>query len=310
MSESYKYLYGPVPSRRLGLSLGVDVMPYKVCTLDCVYCQIGRTTNVTLERKAYIPAETVLKELERKVAEGLEADFITMAGSGEPTLNSELGVLIDGTKAMTDIPVTVLTNGTLLYRADVRAECAKADVVLPSLDAGDEVTFQKVNRPHKDISIERLVDGISTFRREFTGQIWLEVFVAAPFNTDSEQIGKIGKYIERIQPDKVHLNTAVRPTADQNIERLDISTMKEIARQLGPKCEIISDFSKNHEDQAVKAGKQDVLAMLKRRPCSLDDISSGLGIHRNEALKYITELQNQGAIRSEQRYGKIVFMTH
>ncbi len=310
MADTYKHLYGPVPSRRLGLSLGVDIMPHKVCTLDCVYCQIGRTTNVTIDRKAYLPAGPILKELERKIAAGLEADFITMAGSGEPTLNSDLGVLIDGTKAMTDIPVTVLTNGTLLYRPDVRADCAKADVVLPSLDAGDEVTFQKMNRPHKDINIEMLVDGISTFRKEFDGQLWLEVFVVAPLNTDSEQVVKIGKYIERIQPDKIHLNTAVRPTAEPNIERLDISTLEAISAKLGPTCEIICDFSQIKESKAVNAGTQDVLAMLKRRPCSVEDISSGLGIHVNEVLKYITSLQNKGIIRCEQRNGHAVFMAN
>ncbi|GAG36098.1 unnamed protein product, partial [marine sediment metagenome] len=171
------------------------------------------------------------------MAEGLEADFITIAGSGEPTLNLRLGELIDGIKKITNIPVAVLTNGTLLYKKDVRADCAKADVVMPSLDAGNEQTFQKVNRPHKDISIENLISGLCAFRDEFVGRIWLEVFFVEGLNTDAEQIIKIRDAIERIRPDKVQLNTAVRPTADADIKRLDTKKLQAIAARLGPKCE-------------------------------------------------------------------------
>ena len=176
MSEEQKYLYGPVPSRRLGLSLGVDIVPFKVCTLDCIYCQLGRTSEKTMERKDYVDVEAVLAELRAKLVEGLEADFITISGSGEPTLNAGLGQLIEGIKKITNIPVAVLTNGTLLTNQSVRADCARADVVMPSLDAGDDQTFRKVNRPHKDISIENLIAGLCAFRNEFAGQMWLEVF--------------------------------------------------------------------------------------------------------------------------------------
>ncbi|MHC4423584.1 MAG: radical SAM protein, partial [Planctomycetota bacterium] len=191
MAEEKKYVFGPVPSRRLGRSLGVDIVPFKVCTLDCVYCQLGSTINKTIERKEYIPIEPVLAELKDRLDGGLQADFITVSGSGEPTLNSRLGELIDGIKKITDIPVAILTNGTLLYRGDVRADCAKADVVVPSLDAGDEETFRKINHPCSDISIEKLVSGLCAFRKEFAGQIWLEVFLAEDLNTNAEQITKL-----------------------------------------------------------------------------------------------------------------------
>ena len=141
MNKERKYLYGPVPSRRLGRSLGVDIVPAKVCTLDCIYCQVGRTTNTTIERKEYLPAKLIIDELSYALSQGLEADYITLAGSGEPTLNSQLGKIIDEIKKITDIPVAIVTNGTLLYMQDVRDDCAKADVVLPSLDAGDEKLF-------------------------------------------------------------------------------------------------------------------------------------------------------------------------
>jgi wyosine [tRNA(Phe)-imidazoG37] synthetase (radical SAM superfamily) len=320
VADKKKYLYGPVPSRRLGLSCGIDIVPLKVCTLNCIYCQLGKTPRTTIERKAYIPIESVLAELKEALVEGLKADYVTLAGSGEPTLNSRLGELIDGIKMLTNIPVAVLTNGTLLYREDVRADCAKADVVMPSLDAGDEQTFQKINRPNSIISIEKLISGLCTFRKEFSGQIWLEVFFIEGFNTGSEHITKIKKAIEIINPDKVHLNTAVRPTAVPNIRRLNAEKLQEIANQLGPKCEVVADFfqiqsykqnSSKSEDSSeseslISRTAESLLSMLKRRPCSLDDICAGLGINQNEAQKYISYFQYSGLIQSEE-IGGIVF---
>jgi wyosine [tRNA(Phe)-imidazoG37] synthetase (radical SAM superfamily) len=307
MAGEKKYFYGPVPSRRLGRSYGVDIVPFKVCTLDCVYCQLGKTTDRTIERKDYGPIEPVLAELRETLTEGLEADFITIAGSGEPTLNLRLGELIDGIKKITDIPVALLTNGTLLYKEDVRAECAKADVVMPSLDAGDEQTFQRINQPHNDISIENLISGLCAFREEFAGRIWLEVFFVEGLNTDAEQIAKIRDAIELIRPDKVQLNTAVRPTADADIKRPDAEKLQAIAARLGTKCEVVADFSLSHHDRGLENKAEDVLSILKRRPCSLNDICSGLGIGRNEALKYVTGLEHKGIIHSEKKDGRIFF---
>jgi wyosine [tRNA(Phe)-imidazoG37] synthetase (radical SAM superfamily) len=315
VAEEKKYLYGPVPSRRLGRSLGIDIVPFKLCTLDCVYCQLGRTTEKTLQRKDYVPIEAVLAELKDKLAEGLEADFISISGSGEPTLNSRLGELIEGIKKITDIPVAILTNGTLLYRQDVRADCAKADVVLPSLDAGDEQTFQKINRPHSGLSIEKLISGLCAFRKQFTGRIWLEIFLIEGFNTDNEQIAKIKDAIDRIRPDKVQLNTAVRPTAESGIKSLNTEKLRAIAEKLGEKCEVIADFSppplcfakRSSGGGNISSKAEDVLSMLKRRPCSLSDISSALGISRNEVLKYITYFQQQGVIDSQRKDGVTFF---
>jgi wyosine [tRNA(Phe)-imidazoG37] synthetase (radical SAM superfamily) len=307
VAEEKRYLYGPVPSRRLGRSYGVDVVPFKVCTLDCIYCQLGKTSRKTTERREYVPVEAVLAELKERLAQGVKADFITIGGSGEPTLNSQLGEIIEGIKKITDIPVAILTNGTLLCRQDVRADCAKADVVLPSLDAGDEQTFQKVNRPHKDISIENLVSGLCAFRDEFAGRIWLEIFLVEGLNTDTEQIAKIKAAIGQIRPDKVQLNTAVRPTAEPDVKRLNAEKLQAIAAELGEKCEVVADFSPDHRGKHIESRAEDVLSVLKRRPCSLNDISSSLGIARNEASKYITHLQQQGLIDSEEKDGAIFF---
>ncbi len=307
MAEEKKYLYGPVPSRRLGRSLGIDIVPFKLCTLDCVYCQLGKTTEKTLERGDYVPVESVLSELKDRLAAGLEADFLTVGGSGEPTLHSRLGALIDGIKKITDIPVAILTNGTLFYMPDVRADCAKADVVLPSLDAGDEQTYRKINRPHPELTIEKLISGLCAFREEFAGQIWLEVFLIEGFNTDNEQIAKIREAIDRIHPDKVQLNTAVRPTAEPGIKALAAEKLQTIAGQLGENCEVIADFSPAHHGRNIEGKADDVLSMLKRRPCSLSDVCSALGLSRDEALKYITHFQQQGVVDSRKKGGVIFF---
>jgi wyosine [tRNA(Phe)-imidazoG37] synthetase (radical SAM superfamily) len=315
-----KYLYGPVPSRRLGHSLGVDIVPFKVCTLDCVYCQLSKTTEITIQRKDFVPVGEVLVELKDELARGVEADFITISGSGEPTLHSRLGEIVDGVKNITDIPVAILTNGTLLYRQQVRADCRRADVVLPSLDAGDEQTFRKINRPHSGLNIEKLIDGLSAFREEFSGQIWLEVFLIEGFNTDTAQIDKIKDAIKRIRPDKIQLNTAVRPAAEPHVKKVDPAKLHAIARQFGRKCQVVADIAPSRYSNSIKDPNvavlqegpakryaESLLSMLKRRPCSLDDICTGLGIHRSEALKYINHLQQQGLIDCEHSQGTVFF---
>lgn len=321
VTEKKKFLYGPVPSRRLGLSYGIDIVPFKICTLDCVYCQLGSVAETTTERKDYVPINSVLAELEEALSENVDADFITIAGSGEPTLHTHLGRLIEGIKELTNITVAVLTNGTLFTRPDVRADCAKADVVMPSLDAGDERTFQEINRPNRDINIKNVVFGLSQFREEFAGQIWLEVFFVNSINTGDEQIACIKKAIERIRPDKIHLNTAVRPTAESDIQRLDSDHLQHIAERLGYNCEVIADFSRKRVEAGSSKDSKEILtphnmqsstssallSMLKRRPCSLIDICAGLDIKPNEALKHISDLQGSGFIQTERKEGNVFF---
>ena len=245
----------------------------------------------------------------QKLDAGLKADYITLGGSGEPTLNSRLGDLIDGIRRLTDIPVAVLTNGTLFYRQDVRAECAKADVVAPSLDAGDAATFEAVNRPNPDITIEKLVSGLEQFRREFAGQIWLEVFLIAGVNTDAEQIERIKGLIERIRPDKVHLNTAVRPPAEPDVRAVPREVLDRIARQIGGACEVIGEapagLSERHETHA----EADVISVLKRRPCTIEDICTGLGMTRNEVVKHVARLQ-RGGDRPFRAAGRCYLFSH
>ena len=294
------YTYGPVPSRRLGLSLGVDIVPAKICTLDCVYCQVGRTTQKSIVRQDFLDINAVLSELEGRLKAGVKADTITIGGSGEPTLNSRLGELIDGIRRLTDIRVAILTNGTLLYREDVRAECAKADVVIPTLDAADEAVFKAVHRPTAGITIEKLVSGIEQFRQEFQGEIWLEVFLVAGVNTDTEQIEKLKGLIRRIRPEKVHLNTAVRPPAEPDVQAVPAETLDAIARQIGGHCEVIG-VPPGGNERHERRGEADVVSVLKRRPCSVEDICTGLAMDRQEVLKHLTHLRDAGAVTSERR---------
>jgi len=313
-----KYLYGPVPSRRLGLSYGVDIVPFKVCTLDCVYCQLGRTVEKTVKRMDFAPVEEILAELTEALAEGPKADFITIGGSGEPTLHCRLGELIDGIKGITDIPAALLTNGTLFDRKDVRDDCANLDVVLPSLDAGDEQTFRRIDRPEPTISLENVISGLCALREEFAGQIWIEVFLVPSINAASRQIARIKEAIDRIRPDKVQLNTAVRPTADPNVVKLSAEKLQDIALRLGPLCEVIADFSIIPDGQVTGADKlgvhfdtaekvQTVLSMLKRRPCSLDDITTALSVSRRQARKYVAQLQGAGLVEAERKGGRVFF---
>jgi len=296
-----EHVLGPVPSRRLGRSLGVDFVPCKVCTLDCVYCQVGRTTQKTLARQMFAPVDTILAEVREKLKRGPRPNHITLAGSGEPTLHLGLDEIVDGIKGISAVPVAVLTNGTLLTDPAVRRACAAADVVLPSLDAGDEDTFQAVNRPAPGLSLSRLAQGLATFRDEYHGEMWLEVFLIRGVNSSGEQLRKIRKLVERIRPDRVQLNTAVRPTAEEGVAALTEAEMAKLCRMLGPNAEVIADFSGARGQPAFVARKEEVLAMIRRRPVTLDDIAVGLGVHRNEAAKYVEDLLTGKAIVKERR---------
>ncbi|MCK4602435.1 MAG: radical SAM protein [Phycisphaerae bacterium] len=282
------YIFGPVPSRRLGRSLGVDLVPFKTCSYDCIYCQLGRTTCKTTERKEYVPLEDVIKELQAKLS--TRPDYITLSGSGEPTLYSRTGELIDHIKAMTDVPVAVLTNGSLLWDQAVRGQLMNADLVIPSLDAGDEAMFRAVNRPHEDISFETMLEGLIDFRSEFRGQYWLEIFLLAGHNAITAEVEKLADCVSLIKPDRVQLNTATRPPAEDYATAVQRSRLNELAVMFNPPAEVIADFRTVHQQLEFAAGREGVLELLRRRPCSIEDIADGLGMHRNEVVKYVEEL--------------------
>ena len=299
-----EHVFGPVPSRRLGRSLGVDLVPLKVCTFDCVYCQVGRTTRKTVSRDTFVPPKMIVAEVREKLRSAPRPDYITLAGSGEPTLHAELGAIIEGIRGVTDVPVAVLTNGSLLYDPEVRRACARADLVLPSLDAGDEEVFRKINRPAPGLTLERIVAGMAAFRKEYHGAIWLEVFLVGGVNTDPTHVRKIRALVERIRPDRVHLNTAVRPTAEPEVKPVSEAELADLCKLLGPHAEVIADFQHVHEAPEFAAKAEEVLALIRRRPVTTEEIAAGLGIHVNEAAKYVTEILAKGVVTKERRGGR------
>ena len=300
------YVFGPVPSRRLGRSLGVDLVPYKTCTYDCIYCQIGRTTNKTSHRQSWGAIDEILSQIGAKLS--LKPDFITLSGSGEPTLCTRIGELIQRIKAITDIPVAVITNGSLLCLARVREALKEVDLVVPSLDAGSDEVFQVINRPCPDISFEEMLEGLIKFRQQFSGQYWLEVFILAGINDSKTEIQKLADCIKLIKPDKVQVNTVSRPPAESFARAIDKETLEIIAKSLADNAEIIADFQADHTQQGFVVQIENILEMLKRRPCSVEDISAGLGIHRNEVVKYIEELLKQGKIKPEQQAQSLYYI--
>ena len=292
------YVFGPVPSRRLGRSLGVDIVPFKTCSYDCVYCQIGRTTNKTIERKSWVPIAPVLEEVRAKL--DTAPDYITVSGSGEPTLSSDIGALIRDIKAMTAIPVAVLTNGSLLWREDVRHDLLQADLVAPSLDAGSAGAFQFANRPHTGVFFDRMLDGIIEFRKEFEGQIWLEVFLLGGFTDSDSEVRKLAECAARIKPDKIQLNTVTRPPAEASARAVPLERLEEFAPLFTPNAEVIAEFRELHQREEARADDKQILDMLRRRPCSLEDIANGLCLHRHQAAKSIEFLLAQGSIEGSQ----------
>jgi len=286
--KDHEYVYGPVPSRRLGRSLGVDLVPFRTCTYDCIYCQLGRTTDKTVERREWAPISRIIDQVKAKLES--KPDYIALSGSGEPTLHSKIGEVISQIKATTDIPVAVLTNGSLLWLPEVRFALMAADLVLPSLDAGNDRLFQYVNRPHPDVHFGRILDGLVKFRNEFAGEYWLEVFLLGGATTVEVQIQLFAHYVRLIGPDKVQVNTVSRPPAEDFAMAVPFERLKEIASQLSEKAEVIVTDRGAHEQCEPSVRLQDVLALLRRRPCSIDDIMFGLGLHRNAVLKYVEQL--------------------
>ncbi|MBN2746242.1 MAG: radical SAM protein [Bacteroidales bacterium] len=297
----YKYLFGPVPSRRLGMSLGVDLVPKKVCSLDCVYCEVGKTTKLTLERKEYIKSNLVIKELQYYFDSSPNPDYITFSGYGEPTLNSNIGDILDFIKHQKpEIPVAVLTNGTLFYDKNVREELMKADVVLPSLDAATEEVFQKINRPPKELKLEDYVQGLVDFREGFKGKIWLEIFILPTYNDSINELEALKKLILKINPDSVQLNTLDRPGTVSNLRGATRAELERIVNlwELS-NVEIIAASPERKNQPAYRNDRETaIMETISRRPCTKDDLVKILGLHLNEINKYLDVLEADNKIET------------
>ena len=296
--KKYRHLYGPVPSRRLGRSLGIDLVPHKICTYDCIYCQIGRTTRRTLMRKEYVPKEEVLEEIKAFLSErDTSIDCFSVTGSGEPTLHSKIRWIIEEIKKLSSVPVAVITNGSLLYRRDVRKDLLPADVVLPSLDAVSSEVFEKINRCHPKLPVEKMIEGLVEFRKTYKGQIWLEILFCKGINDGREELLKMKEAVERIQPDRIHLNTVVRPPSEQWALALSQDEMEKIRAFFGEKAEIIAEFDRHPAEPPGMDIAEEIMRILRRRPLSLSDLSKGMGIPEKALEEELQPLVEEGKIK-------------
>lgn len=291
--------YGPVLSRRFGYSLGVDIIPYKVCSYDCVYCQLGRTTKKTTSRKRYLKIylEDFKNDLGRILKGNKKIDYITFSGSGEPTLNKDIDILINGVKEITDIPVVVLTNGSLLFKKEVIDSIIKADLIKVSIDAPDQISFEKINCPHPAIRFALLSEGLNSLLSIFQGKVWIEIMLIKGFNDSLDTAYEFKAYLKNLEKislnaaiDKVHLNTPVRPPEGKNILPPDKDRLIKIKKIIGDKAELIKErqeISGNKDDEKLK---ERIIGLTKRRPVSVKDISGSLQVNINQVIKCLKEL--------------------
>lgn len=296
----YNYLFGPVPSRRLGISLGVDLVPPKTCSLNCVYCECGKTTNLTIERKEYVPTKIVISELNHFLESNPQLDYITFSGSGEPTLHSGIGEIVNYLK--NNFPVykmALLTNGTLFNYQKIRQEVNAVSLILPSLDAVSDRIFRNINRPYHELSNKKIIEGLIKLRSEFSGKMWLEIFIVPGLNDSAEEIKLMREAIHRIRPDQLQLNTLDRPGTANWVKAATKNELEKIALQLNWKTNIIANFQKRKQITSYKADiESSILQTIKRRPCTIDDLSAALGLHPLELNKYIETLLEREKISS------------
>jgi len=289
----YSHLFGPVLSRRLGRSLGVDLVPYKVCTFDCVYCEVGHTTAKNLQRQEFFPPSEIEEELRQFFSGNPVLDYVTLSGSGEPTLSLSLGRVIGFIKTnFPAYPLAVLTNGTLLWDRQVQHELLFADVVIPTLSTVDEEIFQRMHRPSPGLTIRRLREGLREFRTVYHGEIWLEVFLIPGVNMSRDHLAALGAEIGRIHPDRVQLNTLDRPGTEQWVRPASPQELQDAARMLGlPYVESIPPAATHgHRGDSSPDPASVIGEMSIRRPCTIGEISESTGLHREEVGKLLRML--------------------
>jgi len=304
---SSKFIYGPVPSRRLGYSLGIDLVPFKTCTYNCIYCQLGRTTCPTIKRKKYLPGKKILKDLKQFLNKKIHIDYITFSGSGEPTLNSEIGVLIRAVKKISDIPVAVITNSSLLYRKNVQKNLLLADVVMPTFTTAKSETFKKIHRPSQSITLKKIIKGLIEFRKIYKGKIWFELMLVKGYNDSKQEIDALKSIIKKINPDKIQLNTVVRPPSEKNARALSLSALNKTKKMLGRKCEVVAEFKLSPNVLKLRNKGRIIWEYLKRRPGTLNDIQKSLGMNVNELIKNLDGLLETKKIKKKRHGGKIFY---
>ena len=300
------YVFGPVPSRRLGQSLGVDTIPLKTCNWNCVYCQLGRSEPLIDERRDYIPREIIMAEVEEALRSHRpgEIDWVTFVGSGEPTLHSGLGWLIRQVKTLTEIPVAVITNGSLLYLPAVREELAPADAVLPTLDAGSARLYRQINRPYPALTFERLVDGLKAFRQTYRGKLWIEVMLVKGLNDGEQALRDLAAVLREIGPDEVHVLLPDRPPAETWVQPTDEEGLLRAAAILGDIAHVVhpaaGEFDLSGYDDVMDA----VIAIITRHPMREDQLEAALNRWAPAQVRAtLAGLRTSGRAQMIERYG-------
>ena len=297
---AYRYLFGPVPSRRLGISLGIDLVPHKTCSFNCIYCECGQTTDLTCERREYVPTNEVIAELDDFLATAPDLDYVTFAGSGEPTLHSGIGEIISFIKdRYPRYRVAVLTNSALFTDPDVRAALMRADLVVPSLDAVSEEVFVKINRPSPGITARQVLEGLLDFAREYTGEVWLEIFIVPGVNDTDKELRLLKDAVTAINPDRVQVNTLDRPGAEDWVRPASPEAIERIAAMLGGNAGAIGvAYAGWTLPPKTKDIGETILATIRRRPCTPRDLATLLGIRPTEVAKHLRVLEAEGLIEA------------
>lgn len=301
-----KHVFGPVPSRRLGQSLGVDTIPLKTCNWNCVYCQLGRTRPLTNQRREYYPAEEIAAEVQEalRTHQPGEIDWVTIVGSGEPLLDSGIGRLIRQIKRLTDLPLAVITNGSLLYLPVVRQELAAADAVLPTLDAGTPELYRKINRPHAVITFERLVKGLIAFREEYRGKLWVEVMLVQGLNDTSQALRDTAEVLQQLHPDAVHINLPDRPPAETWVQPPDQESLMEALAVFGNIAEVVHPAEGRFDLSGCDNPIDAVLAIITRHPMRQEELEHALEIWTPEQVsEALASLISSGRAQVLERYG-------
>ena len=301
-----KYVFGPVPSRRLGQSLGIDPIPLKTCNWSCVYCQLGRTRPLTNRRRDYFPADEILGEVEQALDKHVpgDIDWVTFVGSGETLLYASLGGLLRQVKSLTDLPLAVITNGSLLYLPEVRQELAAADAVLPTLDAGTKELYRKINRPHPELFFELLVEGLIAFRRDFPGKLWVEVMLVGGLNDTPQALADIARILSDVRPDAIHINLPTRPPAETWVRLPTDESLMQAMAILGKVAEVVhpavGSFDLSGYDNLVDA----ILTIITRHPMRQEELEQALARWSpGQVNQVLANLEASGRAQVVERYG-------
>ncbi|MBN2185807.1 MAG: radical SAM protein [Candidatus Krumholzibacteriota bacterium] len=296
-------IFGPVASRRLGRSLGIDVVPYKICSFDCIYCECGKTTDLTCSRSEFFPIGEIIGEFSERIASISEKpDVITFSGAGEPTLYSRLGELISEVKRISSLPVAVLTNTSLFGREDVRDELMNADIILPSLDSATEESFLRINRPHPGCSLESIISGLEIFLSRFTGRVNIEILLIEGINSGEDDLKALKAVLDRVRYDSIQLNTAVRPGTLDEVRPMARNQLEKIMDFFGSRCEIVAETpARALHEEAVS--EHQILKIVERRPSSAMDLHLALGYPIQELVKHLAVMTAKGQVSVSRKEG-------